>query len=237
VTDTPQNPYVSQQIELKIGVITFVILDKNLQTLLSQRSHGPFRDAWAIPEQKIELNEDLHETALRELSGKVSDPMARIQLEQLGAYGSPERDPRGRTVTVAFWTVIPNFEKFTDVNDLLDVQPIKVSDIENGSLKMAFDHNEIFADAIENLRSKMESTSVAANFFDSPFTLSEFRNVYEAAWKTKINAGNFQRKIQQTENFLIPTGEKAPPDSSGGRPADLFLKGLEKKLDPPLKRK
>ena len=63
------------------------------------------------------------------------------------------------------------------------------------------------------------------------------RNVYEAAWETKINAGNFQRKIQQTENFLIPTGEKAPPYCSGGRPADLFLKGLEKKLDPPLKRK
>ncbi len=74
-----------------------------LQVLLIERGHDPFAGSWALPGGFIDLHEDLEAAARRELreeTGVEVGPMA-----QLGAYGTPHRDPRGHTVGVAFLAV------------------------------------------------------------------------------------------------------------------------------------
>jgi len=236
VTEKPYDPHDYPPFAVTVDVVILTMVKKTLKILLIQRGQGPFRDAWALPGGFVLPHEDLRDAAVRELKEETNISDEAIHLEQLGTYGSPERDPRMRVVTVAYWAIVPNLDKPIGGGDARHAEVVPVAEIESGRLRLAFDHEQILIDAIERMRSKMEYTNVATNFFEDSFTVSEFRNVYEAAWDTELNPGNFQRKLQQSADFLTPTGEKSPSESSGGRPADLYKAGPEKDLSPPLKR-
>lgn len=71
-----------------------------LCVLLIQRGREPFAGHWALPGGFVDEHEDLPAAARRELHEEAA---VRVrQLLQLGAYGTPGRDPRGHTVGVAF---------------------------------------------------------------------------------------------------------------------------------------
>ncbi len=236
MVENQYNPRDYPPFAVTVDIVILTMDEKTLKILLIQRGQGPFRDAWALPGGFVLPEEDLNDAAFRELKEETSISSSEIYLEQLGTYGAPERDPRMRVVTVAYWAIVPNLAKPKGGGDASHAEIVPVAEIESGHLRLAFDHEQILKDAIERMRSKMEYTNVATHFFEDPFTVSDFRSVYEAAWDTEISAGNFQRKVQQSKNFLMPTGEKSPSESSGGRPADLFTAGPEKNLSPPLKR-
>tara|TARA_B100001996_G_scaffold10118_1_gene8541 strand:- start:244 stop:969 length:726 start_codon:yes stop_codon:yes gene_type:complete len=236
VTENPYNPADYPSFAVTVDIVILTVVDGILKILLIQRGQGPFRDAWALPGGFVLENEDLYNAALRELKEETNISGTRIHLEQLGTYGTPDRDPRMRVVTVAYWAVVPNLDEPKGGGDASHAEVIPVSEIEDGLIRLAFDHEIILIDAIERLRSKMEYTNVATNFFEDSFTVSDLRGAYEAAWDTELDAGNFQRKLQQLPDFLTPTGEKTKSESSGGRPADLFVPGPEENLSPPLKR-
>ena len=93
-------------------------------------------------------------------------------------------------------------------------------------------------DALEFVRSKLESTSVATAFVTREFTMSDLRIVYEAVWGENIDPGNFRRKVLATESFVVTTGDLAHPGPNGGKPGDVFRAGSDRlvMLDPPLRR-
>src|SRR5437660_2752815 len=74
------------------------------QVLLIRRKHDPFGGMWALPGGFIEMNESLEAAARRELSEETG--VEAEQLEQLHTFGDPGRDPRGRTITVAYLAVV-----------------------------------------------------------------------------------------------------------------------------------
>ena len=95
-----------------------------------------------------------------------------------------------------------------------------VSQVLDGELRLAFDHERILADALERAKSKLEYSPLGAAFCGDEFTVAQLRAVYEAVWGTRLDPRNFHRKATGTPGFLEDTGRMTTGDA--GRPAALF---------------
>jgi 8-oxo-dGTP diphosphatase len=137
-----------------------------------------------------------------------------VYTEQLYTFGQPDRDPRTRVITVAYFALIP----YDSV-----VLQTEGETAEWFSLKqlpdLAFDHAEILAYALTRLRYKLEYTAVGFQLLPDVFTLSELQKAYEIILDEKLDKRNFRRKIL-TADILEETGEKKKEGE--GRPAKLY---------------
>ncbi|MDO9455990.1 NUDIX domain-containing protein [Nocardioides sp.] len=215
-----------------VDVAAFTIADDELVVLVVERGVGPFRGALALPGGFVLPDETLEEAARRELREEtgVDEPV----LEQLRSYGAPARDPRARTVSVAHLAVLSEPVSPVAGTDAASAAWRAVADVRRAGL--AFDHEEILDDAVERLASKLEYTAVATAFLAEEFTLAELRSVYEVVWGRPLDAGNFQRKVRASLDWVEPTGELRA--AGRGRPASLFrpVKSGTAALDSPLVR-
>ena len=187
---------------------------------------------WALPGGFVLADEDLEQAAYRELAEEtVVD--AGIHLEQVRTYGAPGRDPRGRVVSVAWLALAPDLAEPAAGSDARSAQWWPVAEVESAHLRLAFDHVEIFADAVERARAKLEYSALATAFCAPEFTIAQLRAVYEAVWGTGLDPRNFHRKITGAAGFVEPTGGTV---RDGGRPAQLFRRGPVGQLQPPFTR-
>ncbi len=204
-----------------VDVVVFTIVADELQVLLVERGGDPFRGAWALPGGFVQPDEDLHAAAARELAEETAVTGEPGWLEQLGAYGRPDRDPRMRVVTVAFWAVCARLRPPVAGGDVARVSLVPVSKIEGGFLPLAFDHGDIVRAALGRLRERVAATPLATRFCPPEFTITELRRAYEAVWDTDLDPGNFQRRIRQSA-WLEDAGRRRAPSPEGGRPASVW---------------
>ena len=115
--------------------------EKEPKVLLIQRGHEPFKGCWALPGGFMNMDETTEQCAVRELEEETGLKVADIQ--QIGAYSKVDRDPRGRTVTVAYLAVIEKPEAVKGLDDAAKAQWFPISALP----KLAFDHEEIMKDA------------------------------------------------------------------------------------------
>lgn len=129
-----------------VDILLFAEESTDRKILLIQRKNPPFKDHWALPGGFVDMDESLEESALRELQEETG--LADVQLTQLGAFGTPDRDPRGRVITVAYYGAIDATQ--ADVaagSDAADARWFSTKHLPD----LAFDHGEIVAAAIETL--------------------------------------------------------------------------------------
>ena len=119
--------------------------EKEPKVLLIQRGHEPFKGCWAFPGGFMNMDETTEQCAVRELEEETGLKVSNIQ--QIGAYSKVDRDPRGRTVTVAYLAVIEKPEAVKGLDDAAKAQWFPISALP----KLAFDHEEIMKDAIKLL--------------------------------------------------------------------------------------
>ncbi len=212
------NPGDYPPVAVTVDVALFAIRREELHVLLIQRGIEPFAGAWALPGGFVQPDEGLDAAAARELEEETGVDEDSVYLEQLRSYGSPGRDPRMRVVTVAYWGACAELPSPIGRSDAAQAELVPVSEIEDGDIELAFDHGAIVSDALERVRAKLEYTALAARFCPSEFTISELRKVYETIWDTKLDPGNFQRKVRENHSFRrvgrsVPTmAEQAAPD-------------------------
>jgi 8-oxo-dGTP diphosphatase len=207
-----------------VDIVIVTMAAGSLHVLLVQRGESPFEGMWAIPGGFKRPAETLDEAAKRELREETGVDAASL-LRQFGAYGDPGRDPRMNVVTVAYLAVLRDVGAIQAGTDAAEAGLTPVSDVLTGKLQLAFDHQQIVRDAIERIRVELEATGIATAFVGQTFTMAELRAVYEAIWGVQLDAANFRRSILAEEGWVVPTGRRARPGSTGGRPAELFRAG------------
>jgi len=185
-----------------------------LQVLLIQRGIPPFEGRWALPGGFVLEHESVDEAARRELEEETG--VRDVYLEQLYTFGEPNRDPRGRVVTVAYYALLTT-EAATPVagTDAGAAQWMPA----RRHPPLAFDHDRILAYAIERLVNKLEYTTVGFKLLPRKFTLSQLQRVYEAVLGRTLDKRNFRRKIALL-GVLRPLEEWVQDGPS--RPAQLY---------------
>ncbi len=131
--------------------VDIVVLKKSADKwdiLLIRRAKEPFKDKWALPGGFVEIDEDLEEAAKRELKEETN--LEPTILEQFYTFGKPNRDPRGRTISVGFIAIVSEDET-ADIRPDSDAKDVRWFSLYNPP-ELAFDHKEIIEKAIETLK-------------------------------------------------------------------------------------
>jgi 8-oxo-dGTP diphosphatase len=128
-------------------------------------------------------------------------------------------------VTIAYLAVLREVRGIAAGTDAAVATLIPVSEVLNGKIELAFDHARIVRDAIERVRVDLGLTGIATAFVGPTFTLAELRAVYEAVWGVHLDGANFRRSLLSESGWVIPTGRRARPGSTGGKPAELYRAG------------
>jgi len=200
-------------VQVTVDLVIFALRDGQLQVLLIQRGIPPFEGRWALPGGFIRSGESLEAAARRELAEETG--VTDVYLEQLYTFGEPDRDPRGRVVTVAYYALLTG-----------DATPL-VAGTDAGDARwmparhhprLAFDHQRILDYALERLANKLEYTTVGFQLLPGKFTLGQLQRVYEAVLGRALDKRNFRRKMALLK-ILKPLDEWVQDGPS--RPAQL----------------
>lgn len=232
--ETPYRPYVT------VDCVVFG-LDKGAELciLLVQRAYEPYKGTWALPGGFVKEKETLEAAARRELIEETG--VANIFMEQLYTFGIPNRDPRGRVISVAYFALI-NLEEHPPVaaTDAKNAQWFALSDLPT----LAFDHTTILEMARKRLDAKVRYQPIGFELLPEKFTLSELQQLYETILGCPLNRRNFRSKILKMDILKQLERQKDVPH----RPAYLYQfnpkkyneltkKGFEFAILPPKERR
>ncbi len=216
-TDSPATYDVSQydRPSVTVDVVIFTILEEQLKVLLIQRKGWPFKGMWAIPGGFVQMDESLETAAYRELAEETGVTSQEVYLEQLYTFGQPNRDPRTRVITVAYFALVgPDKLNPTAASDAAEVGWFSVYT----PPQLAFDHADILHYALTRLRYKLEYSAVGFQLLPETFTLRELQDAYETVLGAKLDKGNFRSKLRKTDVVEPVDGYR----ETGGRPARLY---------------
>ena len=182
-----------------VDLVIFTVREGALQVLLIERGIPPFKGQWALPGGFVLERETLEDAARRELEEETG--LRDVYLEQLYTFGDPDRDPRGRTVAVAYCALTPP-------------APLRAStDAANAAWhpaarppKLAFDHSKILKTGLERLRAKIGYSTVGFELLPKQFTLPELQDLYETILERPLDKRNFRKKILAMD-LLVETDE------------------------------
>ena len=214
--DSYKNP------SLAIDVAIFGYHGKTLSVLLLNRKEEPFKNGWTLPGGFLQMEETFTAVCSWILRTKLG--MDDIYAEQLYSFDEPERDPRGRVITVAYYALVnPSKYKIAAGTMANDVQWFPVDKMP----ALGFDHTSIFQVALQRLKSKILYYPVGFQLLDELFTMPELHELYECILGTPIDRRNFRRKILDS-GYITATGKKR--EGLQNRHPDLYI--FNKKLTP-----
>lgn len=201
-----------------VDIAIFTVTNDALQVLLVSRPaepQDPFPGRWALPGGFVDINQDasLQDCAVRKLKDKTG--VFTPYLEQLGSWGDHERDPRGWSVTHAYFALIPMPDEGAAQPQLGSAQSQWLVVEEAVHKRLAFDHTRILGAAIARLRGKVEYTSLPAFLLAEPFTLPQLQHAYEVVLGRVMDKSAFRKRMLDA-GFLEQAG---PMDGLQGRTA------------------
>ena len=196
-----------------VDVVIFSVVEGELKVLLIRRRNWPFEGMWAIPGGFVKMDESLEDAAARELYEETG--VEGFYLEQFYTFGQPDRDPRARVISVAYFALLDAGQlQPRAADDAADVGWFSVHD----PPPLAFDHVDILKRALQRLHHKLESTALGSLFMPEEFTLSELRPAYERVLNEELDGRRFRRRILAAD-ILAETGARR---GAGRRAARLY---------------
>jgi len=191
-----------------VDVVIFTVIGEQLKVLLVRRpadATDPFAGRAALPGGFIDVNLDgtLQDCALRKLRNKTG--FVAPYLEQLGSWGNATRDPRGWCATHVYFALVPPPQDAPaggpDGSEWVEVDAALRK-------RLAFDHAEILAAAVDRLRGKVEYTSLPAFLLPEPFTLPLLQRTYEIVLGRPMDKSAFRKRMLDA-GFLAEAGRTA----------------------------
>lgn len=205
-----------------VDIAIFTVKNEKLHVLLVKRPADPkepYANYWALPGGfvHVDIDKDLTACALRKLKEKTN--VTSPYLEQVGAWGSSDRDPRGWSVTHVYFALL-------SAEDVVLQQGGNASEVDwclveknTVNKQLAFDHKELLTAAIDRLQSKVEYTSLPAYLLPAEFTLPDLQKAYEIVLDRPIDKSSFRTRVLSVD-LVEPLQNKTK--SATHRPAQLY---------------
>ena len=197
-----------------VDVVLLTIGDEGLSVALLKREREPYQGVAALPGGYIHVDEDMNgfDAALRVLKSKTG--IDAPYLEQLATFSGAARDPRGWSVSLAYYALVPHAVIAAAGHP--DVKLVPVDRLHT----LPFDHTSIVDTAVERLRSKSQYSSLPCFLVGELFTLPQLQRVYEALMGEPLNKVSFRRKMAEMD--VLEAAEGQTDASSPSRPAQLY---------------
>lgn len=197
-----------------VDVVLLTLEDAELKVALLRRDHEPYTGELALPGGYIhpEQDNDAEDAAARVLQAKAG--IRSPYLEQLATFAGPKRDPRGWSVSIAYYALVPPGLLDATVRREVQLQP---ADRLKG---LPFDHVDIVRAALQRLRNKSLYSSLPVYLCGERFTIPQLQAVYEAVLGEAVNKVSFRRKLDEMDVLeAIPGAMEAGRQN---RPAQLY---------------
>ncbi len=136
-----------------VDILVFTMGRNRGEILLIERKYEPFQGNWALPGGFMEADETFLQAAQRELEEETT--IAGLALNSLGIFDTPGRDPRGRTISMAFWTIASGKKKLKASSDAARAAWFPVDELP----PLAFDHDRIIAAGRQRIQELYQSAT------------------------------------------------------------------------------
>ncbi len=205
------------------------VVGGRLEALLLRRAEHPDRGLWSLPGGFVRMDESLDQAAARVLREKagVESPF----LEQLYTFGEPNRDPRTRVISVAYYALVAaDALRSAGGPDVRFARlrvpwpgerggPVEALDPDGRPVALAFDHAEILGLVVKRLRGKLDYAPIGFELLPREFTLWQLQTVHEAILGRRLNKDSFRRRLLDS-GLVAPTGRREK--DVGHRPAEFY---------------
>lgn len=208
----------TNRIALSVDCIIFGFDEAKLKVLLIRSDLKKFAGKWSLLGDLVFPNEDLDAAAYRILKQRTG--LADVYLEQVSTFGTVNRHPAGRVVTVSYCSLINvQHHKLNILDNELHWHDVKtVTDL-------AFDHQQIFDTSLMQLQKRVQEHPLGFNLLPKKFSLRDLQNLYEAILDIKMDRRNFRKKFFSMD-FLTDLNEMEQDVSH--RPGKLYKFDYEK---------
>jgi len=199
-----------------VDSVLFTLHQQRLCVLLVERASQPQQGRWGLPGGFIDIEQDdsTRTTALRKLTEKTG--VLPSWLEQLDTFSGPHRDPRGWSLTVAWFALISWVACAPHIASVSDAKWVPVNDL--GDYPLAFDHADIIRAAINRLRQKTMYSLLPVYCLPETFTQAQLQEATEVILGQPIQRKSLIRRFEASGMFE-ETGESV---ATGARKARLW---------------
>lgn len=214
---------------VSVDIAIFTVDDEVLKCALYRREHHPRQGSYALAGGFVQMDESLDAAAARLLRDKLG--LDGVFIEQLYTFGAPQRDPRGRIITVAYYALVApeRFEALADYDALAaEVRvdwpgetggPVYAIHDDGRVLPLFLDHEDVLGLAVKRLRGKLDYAPIGFQLLPEAFTLRALQRVHETIRGEAVNKDSFRRRVLASGQ-LEATGEREQDVSN--RPAELY---------------
>lgn len=201
------------QVICTVDVVLLTIREEALMVAVIAREQDPFKGRLALPGGYIHADQDhsAYDAAVRVIQDKAA--IVPPYLEQLSTFSGPARDPRGWSVSIAHYALVPFDLVYRADNQ---VKLIKV----DSKLSLPFDHDTMVQKAVERLSNKSQYSSLPCFLAGDEFTLPQLQRIYEVLMGEPVNKVTFRRKIGEMD--MLEPVEGGFEAAGAHRPAQLY---------------
>ena len=198
-------------------VALFSVQEGSLRVLLMQRANEPQAGAWTLPGAllKPEVDASIEHTARRALAAKTRVEIPHI--EQVAVFSGPNRDPRGYSLSVLFYALLPADQAPAVAG--AKAKDVTWADVNHLKRQIGFDHREMVALAIARLRHKVGRLILPLHLLPEKFTLGQLQHVCETVLEKSLDKSSFRRRLKSDKNLVEVRGEFV---GGANRPAQLY---------------
>ena len=208
------NQVTLNQVICTVDVVLLTIKEDALLVALLERTHAPFAGRLALPGGYIHASDDAnaYDAAMRVVKEKAG--IAPPYLEQLSTFSGPARDPRGWSVSIAHYALVPFALIEKAQQDGVVLAPV------DSDRALPFDHDSMIRQATERLRNKSQYSSLPCFLAGEVFTLPQLQRIYEVLMGEPINKVSFRRKMGEMDMLEPVAGGFGA--AGAHRPAQLY---------------
>mgnify|MGYP003562412050 FL=1 len=178
---------------VSVDCIVFGFDEGQLKVLVGRRRMNPGCGQWSLYGGFVRDNESIDDAATRvlfELTG-----IRNLYMRQVGAFGSVDRDPGERVVSIAYYALINVNDYDKKLQEQYAAEWVSIDNVP----QLYSDHNEMLRKARKMMQMKISSEPISFKLLPNLFTLTQLQRLYEAVCGEEVDKRNFRKRIKEMD--------------------------------------